>query len=83
MGGWCRRRSVGMNDGGMEMRVWCFSLWRRIRTDTGLRAEQLLVGPDIPTMIPRQEDGSWNQGKHGDVETHEQQPPKTRNSIKE
>ena len=51
------------------------------RTDGGLCAEQLLVGPDIP-MTSLSLSGGPEYAER-DVGTHEQQPPKTRKSIKE
>lgn len=60
----------------------------RIRTDIRLRAEQFLVCPDIPTGTNVRDEGllvSMQKLRRADQTeyTYEQQPPKTRNSIKE
>ena len=51
------------------------------RTDVRLCAEQPLVSPDIPMV--RRSLSREHENAERDVGTYEQQPPKTRNTIKE
>jgi len=50
-----------------------------VRTDIRLCAEQFLVNPDIPTAIVMKDRSTQKP----EPITYEQQPPKTKNSIKE